>query len=96
MKKKIEQLIKALEGSLKTLSNAYTRYYMYSIYEDLLLLTSTSDEAKREQLYLHINKCIIKLFGSNSKLFIEEKEEYTDNDYHQILHNVERVIKKVF
>lgn len=97
MKKKIEQLIKALDGSLKTLSNAYMRYCMYSIYEDLLLLTSVEDEAKVDQLYRHINKYLKTYFGSaSSKLSIEEKEEYTNDDYRQILHNVERAIKKVF
>lgn len=96
MKKKLNDLIKILEHDLKSISNTYARYCMYSIYEDLLLLTWVTQEDKKEELYRHINMYVTKLFGSKSKYVLPEKEEYTDSDYYQILLNVEKASKKVF
>lgn len=74
----IKQLIKKIESVLGRFSIPWVNQFLYSIYEDLLLISSSNDSYDIDDLYRNINYNLYKYFNNAKKKYLlEDKETYT-------------------
>lgn len=91
----LDKLIKKIESVLGHFSIHWVNNFLYTIYEDLLLLSS-SEEDKINDLYRDINYTIYKYFNNAKKKHIlEDKETYSIWERHLIIRSATTLVNQV-
>ena len=92
----IQKLIKKIESVLGHFSIHWINNFLYSIYEDLLLLSYSDQEDKINDLYRDINYHIYKYFNNAKKKHIlEDKDTYSTWERYLIIRSATSIINQV-
>jgi hypothetical protein len=91
----IKQLIEKIESVLGRFSIPWVNCFVYTLYEDLLLLSSC-DENEKDDLYRDINYTIYKYFNNAKKKHIlEDKDTYSTWERYLIIRSATTIINRV-
>ena len=92
----IKQLIKKIESVLGHFSITWVNQFIYTLYEDLLLLSSCSEDDDTDDLYRDINYTLYKYFNNaDKKYLLEDKEEYCPIERLYILRHATNRVNQV-
>lgn len=91
----IKQLIKKIESVLGHFSITWINQFIYTLYEDLLLLSSCEDN-EADDLYRDINYTLYKYFNNaDNKYLLEDKDEYCPIERLYILRHATNRVNQV-